>query len=113
MGVKEDRLKTEGWYKGDFFVGITIRNKIDNFRWNLYVVYGPAQHEHSKLFLNELKRLGEQETLPYIVGGDFNLIRKLEDRSSGMGDIRLIDVFNDYVEQAELRELQRGGAGST
>jgi len=37
----------------------------------------------------------------------------MEDRSTGVGDLRLINSFNEYIEQAGLRELKRGGTGFT
>ena len=71
MGVKDDILEVENWDKGDFYVGATLRNKVNNFRWNLYVIYGPAQHASSLRFPSELSLLGENSVLPYIIGGRF------------------------------------------
>jgi len=44
-----------------------------------------------------------------VIGGDFNLIRSVEDRSSGQGDMKLMDSFNNYIEHLDLRELKRSG----
>lgn len=102
-------LEVEEWEKDEFYVGATIRNRVHNFRWKLSVVYGPTQHEFSAGFLEELKKINDDNILPYIIWGDFNLIRSLNDRSSGQGEKNLIEAFNSYIEQADLRELKRGG----
>jgi hypothetical protein len=36
-----------------FFVNFTVKNKCDDFRWVLMVVYGAAQPEHKDSFLAE------------------------------------------------------------
>ena len=37
------------------------------------------------------------------------MIRKLEDKSSGLGDLRLISTFNDFIDTSEIREIARTG----
>ena len=113
VGVRDDVLEVEGWETGIFFLGVTIRNRLDNFRWVLFVVYGPAQHEHSSSFLAELTNLGERSVLLYVIGGDFNLVRTVEDRSSGTGDRKLMEAFNNYIEHLDLREMKWSGGRFT
>jgi hypothetical protein len=60
--------------EGDYFVRFKIRNKEDNFKWNLVSVYGVAQQEYNEAFLTELVQLCTKETLTIILGGDFNMI---------------------------------------
>lgn len=38
-------------------------------------VYGPVQPEHKVCFLTELVNVISTETMPILVGGDFNIIR--------------------------------------
>ena len=40
-------------------------------------VYGAAQAQFKKKFLNELVHVCSKESLPILVGGDFNIIRHL------------------------------------
>ena len=111
--VKDDILQVEEWKEGEFFVEAVIRNRLSNFRWCLLVVYGPANHDLSLNFLQEMSTRCEDRFLPLMMGGDFNLIRSLSDKSSGIGDRRLIDAFNDFKEGFELRELHRTGGKYT
>jgi len=45
VGVKEDILQVENWDLGETFVGVTVRHRLSNFRWDVLVVYGPANHD--------------------------------------------------------------------
>jgi hypothetical protein len=42
MGVKDDLLEVEETEVGGFFVCMALRNRLQNFRWELLTVYGPA-----------------------------------------------------------------------
>lgn len=49
----------------------------------------------------------DKESLLIILGGDFNLIRELQDKSNGIGDIGLMDKLNEFIGRHQLRELVR------
>lgn len=57
----------------DFYVKFTLRNKQDDFKWSLFAVYGPAQQQHKENFLAEMAHICSKESLPYLIGGDFNI----------------------------------------
>jgi hypothetical protein len=60
---------------GVFYVKFHLRCKSDGFEWALVAVYGAVQEAHKPAFLAELVRICENETLPMMVGGDFNIVR--------------------------------------
>ena len=60
--------------EGEFLVRFKLRNREDDFKWNLVQVYGPAQQEHKERFLMEVVQMCSKQTLPIILGGDFNII---------------------------------------
>jgi hypothetical protein len=60
---------------GNFSLKFKLRNKDDNFKWNLIAVYGAAQQVEKENFLSELVQMGSTENLPLMLGGDFNIIR--------------------------------------
>lgn len=82
LGIKDDRLEIEGWHKGRFYMGADIRDKLTNFRWRLGIMYGPTDHEMSEDFLKDLGDFYNSSHLPIVLGGDFNLIRDLKDKSN-------------------------------
>lgn len=88
---------------------MTIRNRLNNFRFMVITVYGPAHHVLSEEFLQEIDEVCGKEPLPKVLGGDFNLIREHQDKSSGLGDANLMNKFNDFIGKNNLRELDRAG----
>lgn len=51
--------------------------------------------------------------MPILIGGDFNLIRTTEDKSSRVGDARLMNTFISFIEKFSLPEIYREGAKYT
>ncbi|KAL5647801.1 hypothetical protein ACJX0J_042156, partial [Zea mays] len=76
MGVKGDSLEVEDWECFTYAINAVIKDRVSNFRWCVITVYGPANHQFSKEFLDELSDICRNEVLPIIIGGDFNLIRE-------------------------------------
>lgn len=72
-------------------------------------VYGPMNHDLTTTFLDELGSIYRQAVLPTIIGGDFNLIRDTLDKNSDNIDFRLIDQFNSFIGDHQLRKLKRSG----
>jgi hypothetical protein len=50
--------------EGEFLVRFKLRNRDDDFKWNLVSVYGPAQHEHKERFLTVVVQMCSEQTLP-------------------------------------------------
>ena len=49
----------------------------------------------------------------YSNGGDFNLIRSTKDTNQGQGDPKLMDLFNDFIGNFQLREIFVSGVKFT
>jgi hypothetical protein len=64
----------------DFYVKLFVKSKNDSCECLLVRVYGEAQEVLKPDFLAELVRICESETLPMLVGGDFNIIRRKEEK---------------------------------
>jgi len=95
--------------RGIFFVKIKVRNKSDAFQW-LLAVYGPAQTKPKQAFLAELAHLCLKETLPMIIGNDFNIIRgPVEKNNNHYYDDRWPFLFNTVIDACNLRELELSG----
>ena len=95
--------------KGDYYVKFTLHNKCDGFKWVLYAVYGPAQQEHKESFLIELANSCSRETLPYIIGGDFNIMGRPEDKSTDNFDLKWPNIFNQVIEVLDFKEIGMSG----
>lgn len=76
-------------------------------------MYGPVKDNQKQAFLDELEVLIKVCDIPTLMGGDFNLVRKIEEKSSGNVNVHLMESFNDFVANTRLRELHRGGGQFT
>jgi hypothetical protein len=56
LGVNAMVLNLSIVVEGEFYIKFYTCNKIDNFKWILIVVYGPAQDSFKTAFLSELVR---------------------------------------------------------
>jgi hypothetical protein len=95
--------------EGDFYVKFTLRYKTNDFKFALYTVYGPAQSQNKNAFLSELANTCSKEHLPYIIGGDFNIMRGPDDKSKGDFDPMWPNLFNAVIESLDLREITMAG----
>jgi exonuclease III len=75
IGVRTDEISVLSKDKGEFFSSMLICSKQDNFKWELINVCGPVQVERKTNFLNELSQKISNLREPFIMGGDFNMIR--------------------------------------
>ena len=109
VGFNSNLFVIEQVVSGDFSVKFHLRSKSDGFRWILVVVYGAAQESKKPDFLAELVRICEGETLPMLVGGDFNIIRRQEEKNNSNFNARWPFIFNTIIESLELKELCLSG----
>jgi hypothetical protein len=72
-------------------------------------VYGAAQDEHKPKFLAELVRVCEAETLPKLIGGDFNIMHRQEHKNNENFNTRWPFVFNAIIENLKLWEIELSG----
>jgi hypothetical protein len=50
-------LEIEGWNKGTYFIETDIRDILNDFRWSLTSVYGPAKHMSGQGTLSKNQRV--------------------------------------------------------
>ncbi|XP_073358143.1 uncharacterized protein [Aegilops tauschii subsp. strangulata] len=113
LGVKDATFQVGSMDRGSHFVNIEVWERDMNFKWEIIVVYGLADHSRSTAFLAELHAKIASATLPIVVGGDFNLLRSAEEKSNSRVDLAEIRRFNDWVADLGLLELDRVGARFT
>jgi hypothetical protein len=68
--------------EGDNYIKFLFCNKSDYFKWDLVVVYGPAQVEHKESFLAELVYMYSHKNLPLHIGGDYNILRHPSEKNN-------------------------------
>jgi hypothetical protein len=74
-------------------------------KWCLLNVYGAAHDENKDSFLSEMASFCSNCKDPYILGGDFNILRFLSDKNKKYNLDRFFDLFNIIININGLREL--------
>lgn len=77
--------------------------------WSISVVYGPQADADKFEFISELKDLKASMLAPWILLGDFNLLCRVGDKSSGTVNRRLINSFRAALNVLEVDELRLHG----
>ena len=103
MRIKKDIFDVESIEKGQYFLKILVFDKNAKMHCNLITIYEDAQIEEKASFLAELARLYHDNLLPCLVGGDFNIIRKISE--SG----RRKNFLNGLIRSNELNDLELDG----
>jgi hypothetical protein len=109
MGVREDKYEVEDSEVGGFYASMVLRHRTTNYRWELITVYGPANHDKSVDFIAELSRKCMYAVLPFVLGGDFNLIRMGSEKNNDNVNVGLMDRFNMFIDLHHLQEIRRSG----
>ncbi|KAJ1256155.1 hypothetical protein BS78_K076500 [Paspalum vaginatum] len=68
-------------------------------------VYAPSDHRDSDFFLEILAEIQSHISEPWMIIGDFNLIRSADEKSSRLVDQRLCNLFNSAMDKLALMEL--------
>jgi len=95
--------------EGDFLICFKVRHREDDYKFNLISVYGPAQMDHKAQFLSEVVRVCSKEALPIVIGGDFNIIRRPDEKNNDNYNDRWPFLFNAVIDSLNLREIEMSG----
>jgi len=88
-----------------FSTSVMLTNKKNNFSWKLIVIYGPAYEDRKVEFLDELQHIMNSWKGPLLIGGDFNLVRFISDKSNRQINHRWAALFNNWISKWGLIEL--------
>ena len=72
-------------------------------------VYGPAQEEFKTHFLIELVRACQQNPLPTLIGGDFNIMRNSREKNNDRFSDRWPFLFIAVIDSFDLMEIFLSG----
>lgn len=105
LGVKTVDSEVCGVEFGEHFVLAQIRSRVNALIWDLIVVYGPAQYAGKENFLRELAQVCSRINNPTCLGGDFNLIRRADEKSNEGECDKWSFLFNAVIESYNLVDL--------
>jgi hypothetical protein len=66
VGVNLDMFNIFSWYKGKYYVLVSLKSEKDKFVWNFVAIYGTTYEEHKQEFIDELMSLTQNLTTNFI-----------------------------------------------
>jgi hypothetical protein len=112
-GIKSDRFDVGGRTQGNFILKHNLWDKVLERKWNLLNVYGAPHDKQKEDFMRELAEFCAKNIEPFIIGGDFNVVRFGNEKNKNYHHSRFSDVFNSIIQTHELREIPMFGGGYT
>ena len=109
LGIQTTTMDLLAFSTGEFHIKFHLRNRADNFTWTLVAVYGAAQDEYKSAFLRELVNLAKNNPQPMLIGGEFNILRYQEEKNNDYFDTHWPFLFNDVIDNLDLREAIMSG----
>jgi hypothetical protein len=104
-GLSVDSFDVGSRTQGEFILMHVAWDKKLERKWCILNVYGPAHEEKREDFLRELASFCAKCKDPYIVGGDFNILRFSAKKNKPFTPNRLTNMFNRVINAYDLREL--------
>lgn len=68
-------------FQNEYAISLEMTSTLNNNSWILTPIYAPCTHDGKRSFLEWFKGIQMPEQNEWIIVGDFNLIRKPEDRN--------------------------------
>lgn len=113
LGANTELFEVVEMDVGQFFISMVLKNKVGGKEWGVINVYGPVQYDRKEDFLREILEKCNSMMVPFLIGGDFNLVRAASEKSNAIINKSWAEKFNDCIAKAELRELHRAGGRFT
>jgi hypothetical protein len=103
-GISLDRFDIGSRIQGEFILQHNLWDKELEVKWNILNVYGSTQDEHKDEFLSEMAAFCEKNREPYVLGGDFNILRYSCEKNKNFHHNRHFDIFNAIINSNGLRD---------
>lgn len=91
-------------FSNGYAISIEFISKLSNETWLLTTVYAPCTPIGKRAFLDWFKQIQMPAEMDWLIVGDFNLIRKLEDRNREGADANEIFSFNEAINKLGVIE---------
>jgi mannosylglycoprotein endo-beta-mannosidase len=92
-------------FSNNFCVSIEFCSVHNNDSWVLTCVYAPCSPDGKLVFLEWLKNIQMPDNVDWLLLGDFNLIRKPEDRNRPGGSLSEMALFNEAISSLGINEV--------
>lgn len=84
---------------------VLLRHICTGSQFQVTNVYGPSDDNLKQVFIQELRFMSSLIAHPWLLAGDFNLLRWLTDRLASLGNFNLMELFNQFISEVEIMEV--------
>ena len=98
---------------GLFIASCKFRCVDTGFEWAFTGVYGPNADLDRRLFWEEMSGVGSWWEVPWIVGGDFNVVHYASERLGAVSITTTMSNFSDFIDFNGLMDIPMGGGRHT
>lgn len=105
MGWNSSIFSGEIIHRLRFAVTVKFTSRHNNETWVLTTVYGPCQGIERVEFIDWLNTLEIKDDGNWIIIGDFNFYRSLNDRNRPGGNMNDVFIFNEVISNLGLQEI--------
>jgi hypothetical protein len=96
-------------FSNSFAISVEFTSRLNIESWLLTTVYAPYTPAGKRIFLEWFREIQMPPEVDWIIVGDFNLIRRLEDRNREGANINEMFLFNEAINKLDLIELPLHG----
>jgi hypothetical protein len=96
-------------YSSTYSISVRITSKLEDEVWDLTGVYGPQLENEKMYFLNELRHIHNMVRPEWMILGDFNMIRRSQEKNKRIINRRVMRQFNNTIDDLQLLELDLNG----
>jgi exonuclease III len=103
---KSSRFNGRIIFQNWFAMSIEFTSAISDDQWVLTNIYAPCTPEGKQQLLDWFHNIGIDDEVEWLLVGDFNLIRRPNDRNKPGGNVQEMSQFNAALSTLRLEELQ-------
>jgi hypothetical protein len=92
-------------FQNEYAVSVNLTSQLNEAIWLLTTVYAPCTPQGKRDFLNWFQNIQTPDELDWLIVGDFNLLRKPEDRNKEGADVQEMYLFNEAISNLGLMEI--------
>ncbi|KAK9029844.1 hypothetical protein V6N11_031289 [Hibiscus sabdariffa] len=97
----------------DRFIATIGKLKSSGWQCGFLNVYGPLMDSEKRYFFGDLLTVLSMFNVSWFIGGDFNSILNVEEKSGNLVNGSVMDIFRQFVQEAELVDLPLQGGSFT
>jgi exonuclease III len=110
---KSSKLTGNVIFQNDYAQSVEFIFNLSTCTWIITNIYAPCTPQGKIDFLIWLHNISMPSDKLWLLVGDFNLIRRPEDRNKAEGDINLMLKFNEAISNLDLVEIPLHGLSYT